>query len=105
MIKKITFFFAAITFTVYANAQSFSALYTFDSVKTTSGITDPSFVPTATGVTFGSFSAAGVSANPNATARFSFTGWPLGSVNTDSLYSEMTGAISTSQYYEVTIGR
>lgn len=103
MIKKITLFFAAITFSMYANAQSFSVSYTFDSVKTTSGLTDPSSVPTATGVTFGSFNAAGVSANPNATARFSFTGWPLGSVNGDSLLSQMTGSISTTQYYEVTI--
>lgn len=103
MIKKITLLLTAIVFSIYLNAQSFSALYTFDSVKTTSGLSDPSSVPTATGVTFGSFSATGASANPNATARFSFTGWSLGSVNSDSLYSEMTGTINTAQYYEITI--
>src|ERR1035437_965516 len=98
MIKKITLFLSAIVFSIYSNAQSFSALYTFDSVKTgTSGLIDPSFVPTATGVTFGSFSATGTATNPNAAARFSFTGWPTGSANGDSLFSQMTGAISTSE--------
>jgi Secretion system C-terminal sorting domain len=86
-------------------AQPFLGLYTFDSVKVTTGLTDPTAVPTATGVTFGSFSATGTPANPNAAARFSFTNWPLGSTGGvgDSLYSGMTGALSTGEYFEVTI--
>ena len=103
MIKKITFFFAAMAFSIYANAQSFSALYTFDSVKSTSGLIDPSFVPTATGITCGSFSATGTSANSTAAFRFSFTGWPTGATTANDLYTSLTGAINTAQYYEVTI--
>lgn len=103
MIKKITFFFAAIAFSIYANAQSFSVLYSFDSVKTTTGLIDPSYVPTATGITCGSFSATGTSANSTAAFRFSFTGWPTGATTANDLYTSLTGAINTAEYYEVTI--
>ena len=81
-------------------AQNFTATYAFGSVTTTSGTTDPTPVPTATGVIFGSFSAVGASANPNAGGRFSFTNWPLGATNSSDVF---TGTINTSQYYQVTI--
>lgn len=105
MMKKITLFFVALAAVVAsASAQSFTALYAFDSVKTTSGLVDPSAVPTATGITFGSFSASvAVSANPNASGRFSFTDWPLGATSANDTYSALTGALSDSQYYEVTL--
>lgn len=103
MIKKITFSLLAIAFSIYANAQSFSALYTFDSVKSTSGLIDPSYVPIATGITCGGFSATGTSANSTAAFRFSFTGWPTGATTANDLYSSLTGTINTAQYYEVTI--
>ena len=81
--------------------QSFSATYPFTSVTTLSGLTDPTTVPTATGATFGSFTAVGQTAtNPNATGRFSFTGQPTGATNASDVF---TGSISTTQYYEVTI--
>jgi hypothetical protein len=105
MMKKITLFFVALTAVVAsASAQSFTALYAFDSVKTTSGLIDPSAVPTATGITFGSFSAAvTVATNPNAAGRFTFTDWPLGATAGNDTYSALTGALSTAQYYEVTL--
>lgn len=101
--KKIIIFFVLIAFSICSNAQNFSALYTFDGVNTTSGLTDPSSVPTATGVTLGSFSAVGTSANSIGTARFSYSGWPLGALNGNDLYASLTGAINTAKYYEVTI--
>ena len=103
--KKIILLVVIAITTVCVKAQSFVATYTFDSVKTTSGTTDPSFVPTATGLTFGSFTAVGTPANPNAASRFSFTGWSTGSTGgtADSLYSGMTGALNTAMYYEVTL--
>lgn len=105
MMKKITLFFVALTAVVAsASAQSFTALYAFDSVKTTSGLVDPSAVPTATGITFGSFSAVGTpSTNPNAVGRFSFQNWPTGATSGNNTYSALTGSLSTSQYYEVTL--
>ena len=104
MIKKLTLLLSvAVLCSAIAVAQSFTALYTFDSVKTNTGLTDPSAVPTATGVTFGSFSATGTPANPNASARFSFQDWPLGATNLNDIYSSLTGAIDPLEYYEVTV--
>jgi PKD repeat protein len=101
--KKITLFASALLIGLCAKAQVFSGLYDFDSVKTTSGIIDPTPLPTATGVTFGSFSATGTPANPNATGRFSFTDWATGATNGETVYANLTGAVNTAEYYEVTI--
>jgi hypothetical protein len=100
--KKITLLLTVVTFSLSVKAQ---LIYTFDSVKTTSGTIDPSFVPTATGVTCGSFSAVGTPPNSLAAARFDFSDWSLGSIGgtADTLYSGMTGAINTSEYYQVTL--
>ena len=104
MIKKLTLLLSIATlFSTTITAQSFTALYSFDSVKTTTGLIDPTPVPTATGVTFGSFSATGTSLNPNAAGRFSYTNWPLGATSGNDLYSSLTGAINTAEYYEVTV--
>ncbi len=114
MIKKITLLLAIATVSATITvAQSFTALYTFDSVKAPatipvviigSGLVDPTPVPTATGVTFGSFSATGTPANPNSSFRFNFTGWALDPTTPfDDVYASLTGAINTSEYYEVTV--
>lgn len=79
---------------------SFTATFDFAGVTTTSGTTDPSTVPAATGLTFGSFTAVGLGANSSGSGRFSFTGWPLGATNSSDVF---TGAIDLTKYYEVTI--
>ncbi|MES2774109.1 MAG: choice-of-anchor J domain-containing protein [Bacteroidota bacterium] len=82
-------------------AQPFTALYPFSGVATnTSGTTDPTPVPTAPGVTFGSFSATGTPPNPNAAGRFSFIDWALGATNGSNTFS---GSVNTAEYYQVTI--
>ncbi|MDB5192656.1 MAG: hypothetical protein JWQ96_2219, partial [Segetibacter sp.] len=88
-------------------SQSFTATYEFTNANTTSGRTDPTPVPTAAGLTFGSFTAVAPAGNPNvlgnnpnATGRFSFVGWPTGATNGSNTF---TGSINTGQYYEVTI--
>ncbi len=87
------------------SAQVFNGAYLFTSVTATSGVTDPTPPPTAANVTFGAFSAAGVSANPNAGGRFSFTTWGTGAstVAPFDTYSSYTGSISLSQYYNVSV--
>jgi hypothetical protein len=103
MIKKL-FSIALICSAFIANSQNFSLVYPFTAVTPSTGLTDPTLVPTAIGITSGSFSAVGTpSANPNASFRFSFVGWPNGAITTVDTYSTMTGAINTSQYYEITI--
>jgi predicted lipoprotein len=81
----------------------FTATYAFTSVVSGSGgRTDPTPPPTVDGLTFSNFTAvgSGLSANPNAGGRFSFTGWPLGATNSSDNF---TGDIDLSTYYEVTI--
>jgi hypothetical protein len=100
--KKISLLIFTVITSFCANAQ---LLYTFDSVKTTSGTIDPSPVPIVTGITCGTFAATGTPPNSLAAFRFDFSDWSLGSVGgvADTLFSGMTGAISTAEYYEVTL--
>lgn len=89
-----------------ARSQSFTATYDFAATTSVTGTTDPTPPPTVVGLTCGSFMAVGTpSANPTATGRFSFVGWPLGAPNTTAAttYTDMTGAINTNEYYEVTL--
>lgn len=103
MIKQllsITFLFAGLM----ASAQSFTATYDFAATTSVTGTTDPTTPPVVTGITCGSFVAVGTpSANPNASGRFSFVGWPTGAVASSDVYSAMTGSINTGEYYEVTL--
>ncbi len=101
--KKITLSIAAMMLSMCAVAQNFIAVYSFDSVKTSSGITDPTPVPTASGITFGSFSANGVSPNSSASVRFSFRNWPTGATDLENSYDSLKGAVDTLKYYEVTL--
>jgi len=80
--------------------QAFTATYAFDSVTTSSGPTDPTAVPTATGATFSSFNAVGTPTNSNSAGRFSFLDWSTGATTGSDVF---TGAINTSEYYQVTI--
>ena len=81
--------------------QAFSGTYPFTSVTTTSGLTDPTAVPTATGVTFGSFSSViSGQTNPSAASRFSFTNPPLGATNGSNTF---TGSLDAAKYYQVTV--
>ncbi|MFT3902378.1 MAG: DUF5689 domain-containing protein [Niabella sp.] len=84
-------------FTGAVSAATFSLSYGFDDVKNNSGTTDPTAPPTFPGLTFGSFTAVGVSANSSAGGRFSFSGWPVGEI------SSTDGDVDLTKYYEVTI--
>jgi hypothetical protein len=86
----------------FSFGQAFTGTYTFNSVTTTSGITDPTPVPTATGVIFGAFNAnvTVLPANPNAAGRYSYTDWDTGATDGNNTFS---GTINTGKYYQVTI--
>ena len=86
-----------------AGAQAFTATYDFLQVSTTSGTTDPTPPPTAPGVTFGSFTSAGASSNPNAGGRFSFTAQPLGGVNASDDFTQFTGSLNLTVYFELSL--
>jgi hypothetical protein len=83
MIKKLLSI-ALIATAMFANAQSFTGVYTFSAVASgtaSTGYTDPTPVPVAAGLTFGSFTAVG----------------------TGTSYANMTGSINVNEYYNVTL--
>ncbi len=86
-----------------ANAQSFSAKYNFAATTTVSGTTDPTVPPTATGVTFGSFSAVGVGTVSTSNGSFTYDTWGLGAQTGINTPTSFTGAIDMGKYYDVTI--
>lgn len=101
--KKLLLFNFLVCFLFIQNSfgQNFTATYNFGSSTASSGRTDPTTVPTATGVTFGSFSAStALPTNPNASLRFSFTNQPTGATNGSDVF---TGTADLGKYYEVTI--
>ena len=92
-----------ISFTTLDN-DFFAAAYTFDSVKTNSGLLDPTPLQVLQAINRSDFSVMGAGAptfNPTATSRFSFTGWTLGASNGSNVFTSATD--STSKYFEVTI--
>jgi hypothetical protein len=81
-------------FTTLSAQQLF--IYTFDDVTTSSGTSTPG--GTANNVTFSNFTAVGVSSNPNASGRFSFTNQPLGATNGSDVF---TGTIDLGKYFQM----
>jgi hypothetical protein len=102
MIKN-TLFIGLTFFSFSVIAQNFSVTYGFPNVSTTTGSVDPGPAPQFKGVMFGSFKAVGVSPNPNASGRFSFTNWPLGATNGVNNYTAFTGKPDSSAYFELQI--
>ncbi|MGE3657816.1 MAG: VCBS domain-containing protein, partial [Mycolicibacterium sp.] len=90
----------SVTVPVINPPTSFIADFNFASVTSTSGSTDPTPPPSVPGATFSSFTATGVSTNPNASARFSFTSQPVGATHGSNTF---TGSLNTTKYFEVTI--
>jgi hypothetical protein len=103
MIKHLLSSILIASSVLVANAQSFSATYSFAATTTVSGTTDPSALPTATGLTFGAFSAVGTGSNSSGAGRFSFNSWGTGATTAVDTYSTMTGSIDAGKYYEVTL--
>lgn len=89
---------------LHVSSQSFSGMYPFTGVTSgtaNTGTTDPTPPPTAAGLTFGSFSAAGTPSAPSTSGVFSFSGWPVGATNADDV--TFTGTLNPGQYYGVTL--
>lgn len=95
---------AGLTVNEVTAQSSFTATYDFSGVvQNTGGTTDPTAPPTAADLTFGSFVSVGASANPNAGSRFSFTSQPLGAVNGVDDFTQFTGSLTPTAYFEVSI--
>ena len=104
IMKKHLFTLTLLCISYIVSSQNFTLTYDFAAVTSTTGLTDPTPSPTATGVTSGSFTAVGTpSANPNASNRFSFVGWPIGATNGNDVYATMTASLDVNEYYEITL--
>lgn len=80
-----------------------STPYNFNSVTPANGTTDTTTLQSSLGAEFGQFEAVGVSANSTDSMRFSFTGWDAGAMDSATVYDSLSGSITTSKYYEVTV--
>lgn len=101
--KKLYAFGLSILASTFSFGQAFTATYDFASVTSTSGLTDPTLVPTATGMTFGSFTAVNpISTNPNSGGRFSFINQPTGATD-GAAFSALTGSPDAGTYFQVTL--
>ncbi|WP_370030633.1 T9SS type A sorting domain-containing protein [Flavobacterium sp. 28YEA47A] len=94
----------------FSYGQAFTATYDFAGItaNATNGITDPTPVPTAAGLTFGSFHVVNPNLGPSVTGssgagRFSYPNQPEGATNGNDTYSSLTGAIDPGVYYEVVL--
>ena len=78
--------------------------YDFENVSLTSGATYPALT-SAKAAIFGDFKSVGLSSNSLDASRFSFNGWPLGgaAINGGNDYSQLTGSLDASKYYEFKI--
>ncbi len=105
MIKKLLSIVLIAT-AMMVNAQSFTATYSFAATTSVSGTTDPSIPPTASGLTFGSFSAVGTNTINQSASRFSFNGWPIATLSGSTsavTYTDMGGVYDGAIYYDVTL--
>lgn len=81
-----------------------TAVLNFNAVTTSSGINDPSMLPSQLdSLTVTPFQAVGVSANASTAGAFSFSDWSTGAADAETNYSALTGTINPSKYYEITI--
>jgi hypothetical protein len=81
----------------------FAALYPFDAVTTSSGLTDPGQVPVVNGLSFSAcnaVSAGAPSLNPVSNGAFAFTGWSLGATNGSNNF--LPGD-TTAKYFQITV--
>lgn len=109
MKKLYTLLFIALTSISFAQGP-FTATYDFSSIPSsaTNGTTDPTPPPTVAGLSFNNFSAV-VPSTPTTfngsagTGRFAYPNQPTGATNADNVYTNYTGSLDTSIYYEFTI--
>ena len=109
MKKLYTLLFIAFTSISFAQGP-FTATYDFSSIPSsaTNGTTDPTPPPTVAGLSFNNFSAV-VPSTPTTfngsagTGRFAYPNQPTGATNGDNVYTNYTGSLDTSIYYEFTV--
>jgi len=105
--KKLYTLLSVVALSAAMNAQEFTSTYDFAGVTAETGTTDPTPVPTATNITFGSFTAVNPAVteayNSSGPGRFSFNTQSLGATNGSNDYAALTGSIDLTKYYQVVL--
>jgi hypothetical protein len=90
--------------------EQVDSTYSFTTVTTTSGTTDPrgalmltDTLRDDTNAVLSPFTANGVSSNSTVNGAFAFQGWSLGAQDSALAFADLSGSINTGQYYEFTI--
>src|SRR4051812_12279264 len=81
--------------------QNFIATYDFSNVTSGTGLIDPGPPPVVENLIMGNFRASNAASNPGASARFSFSNWPVGAADGVDEYWLYTSGLSPFTYYEV----
>ena len=100
MIKTQRLFLVFFSHYFTVTAQVLNATFGFINVATGTGIKDPGPWPSLIGMEFRPFTAFGVSAQPVASGRFAFNGWPTGASSGVDDELQFSGALSGLSYYE-----
>ncbi len=103
MIKTQRLFLVFFSHYFTVTAQVLNATFGFINVATGTGIRDPGPWPSLIGMEFRPFTAYGVSAQPVASGRFAFNGWPTGASSGVDDELQFTGTLSGLSYYEFRI--
>lgn len=94
-----------------SSAAISDVVYDFDGITAGfGGMTDPTTPPIPllededfTRLQMSQFIASGVSINPNASGKFSFSGWSEGAPDGATAFGQLSGSFNNSDYYEFTV--
>jgi PKD repeat protein len=93
----------SLSYSRICNDPFFNAYMTFDSVTTTSGVSDITPIDSIDYLYVKPLKAVGVSANSVADSSFQFNDWALGGVDQDTVFTNQTGSIDLNKYYETKV--
>ena len=100
MLKTQSLFLVFFSHYFTVTAQVLNVTFGFINVATGTGIKDPGPWPSLSGMEFRPFTAYGVSAQPEASGRFAFNGWPTGASSGVDDELQFNGTLSGLSYYE-----
>jgi PKD repeat protein len=86
-----------------ACTNTLNYIMSLDSVSLTSGKKDITPLTKFSNITFTPLSANGVGSNSLSASSFDFSNWETGGINGDTTFSNQTGSINLSKYYEYTV--
>lgn len=89
----------------FCDNNPIATTYNFDNLTTSSGTTDPTpeIILGDSALTLTAPIATGVSTNSETASLLDFSNWGTGALDSNILYSALTGSINTTKYYQFTV--